>query len=234
MNILIIEHAPGRAKGIEKTLLSIDPNVTATVARIYLDPKIPDFVDFDGIIVGGGPMGVYEIDKPEYSYIKAEADYLKNAINSRQPILAICFGHQLIAQILGGEVIRDEAKKEIGWYTIQKTDDGKTAKSMMGLPDSFTMFEYHYDRISKLPPNAIVLATSDLCDIQALSYDGLPISSFQFHPELDAALGNEIFESSRDKLTNMGYDVDQILEQSQSVSEPYRLKVFENFLKSIK
>lgn len=234
MKILTIEHAANRAKGIQETIELVDPSVEVAVAQVYLGVALPDYKDFDAIIPGGGPMGVYEINKPEYSYILREADYLKAAIDAGTPILAICFGHQLVAHILGGEVVRDEEKKEIGWFDIKQNSDGLQSPLFQAIPAEARLFQYHYDRVTKLPENAKVLATSDDCDVQALEYEGLPIKSVQFHPEISAAQGRAIFESLRDKLETRGYNVDLLIQQSDTVSEQARRQLFANFISLLK
>jgi len=234
MKILAIEHAAGRAKGIQETISIVAPDADVTVAQVYLGTALPSFRDFDAIIPGGGPMGVYEIDKPEYDFIKREADYLKAAIDAGIPILAICFGHQLVAHILGGEVIRDENKREIGWFDISQNPDGQRSKIFSEVPQSFKLFQFHYDRIARLPDNVKVLATSDNCDVQALAYESLPIHSAQFHPEISAAQGRAIFESLRDKLEAKGYNVDLLIQQSDSISEQARRQFFANFISLLK
>jgi len=234
MKILAIEHAPKRADGIKETINLTYPDVDVTVAQIHLGMALPNFKDFDAIIPGGGPMGVYEIHKPEYEYILREADYLKTAIDAGTPVLAICFGHQLVAHILGGEVIRDEDRQEIGWFDVQQNESGLQAPLFSGIPNEFRMFQYHYDRIARLPENAKVLATSPNCDVQALEYEGLPVQSVQFHPEISAAQGRIIFESLRDKLEARGYNVDLLIQQSDSVSEQVRRQLFANFISLLK
>lgn len=234
MKLLAIEHAPNRARGIQETIGAINPKVDVTVAQVFLGTPLPSFKDFDAIIPGGGPMGVYEIEKPEYDYIRRESDYLKAAIDAGTPILAICFGHQLVAHILGGEVIRDEDRKEIGCHKISQNEDGKKSSLFEEVPSDFTMFQYHYDRISRLPEKTRVMATSDSCDVQALEYEGLPIKSVQFHPEINAVQGIAIFESLRDKLEARGYNVDLLIQQSNSVSEAARKQIFTNFISLLK
>lgn len=233
MKILAIEHAPKRADGIKETIHLTYPDVDVTVAQIHLGIALPNFRDFDAIIPGGGPMGVYEINKPEYQYILKEADYLKAAIDAGMPVLAICFGHQLVAHILGGEVIRDEDNREIGWFDVQQNETGQHSSLLDGVSDEFRMFQYHNDRVVRLPGNAKVLATSPNCDVQALEYEGLPVQSVQFHPEISAAQGAVIFESLRDKLSSGGYNVDLMIEQSNTVSEAARQKIFENFIRKL-
>jgi GMP synthase-like glutamine amidotransferase len=204
------------------------------VAQIYLGMSLPDFTQFDAIIPGGGPMGVYEIEKPEYAYILREADYLKHAIDAGYPVLGICFGHQLIAHILGGEVVRDEANREIGWFDINVNDQGKKSDLFQDVPTQFNLFEYHNDRITRIPPDTKVLATSGNCDVQALEYEKLPVRSVQFHPEISAAQGDTIFKSLRDKLSVKGYNVDSLISQSKKITESARRQLFSNFINLVK
>ena len=131
-------------------------------------------------------------------------------------------------------MIRDEYRQEIGWFDVQQNESGLQASLFSEIPSEFRMFQYHYDRIARLPENAKVLATSPNCDVQALEYDGLPVQSVQFHPEISSAQGRAIFESLRDKLESRGYNVDLLIQQSDSVSEQVRRQLFANFIRQLK
>lgn len=231
MKLLVIEHAPGRANGIRETISSSTPSAEVTIAPIYLGMDLPNFKDFDALIPGGGPMGVYEIEKPEYVYIRREVDYIKSAIDAACPIFGICFGHQLITHILGGEVIRDETKSEIGCYQILRTDSDRQSSLFADFPNEFTVFEYHNDRVVKSPADSRILAKSRNCEVQALEYYHYPIRSVQFHPEINAQRGATIFESTRQQLTARGHNVDLLIQESHTITENVGTLIFSNFLR---
>ena len=73
--VLITEHAEGRAEGVQE--LVEKAGAQGKVVRLYQEIKGLDSYEYDAVIVTGGPMGVYEIDKPEYRFLKKEADYLR-------------------------------------------------------------------------------------------------------------------------------------------------------------
>ncbi len=118
-----------------------------------------------GIILSGGPLNVYEIKR--YSFDK-------KIIQKGIPILGICFGHQIIAQALGGRV-----EKFDGGWSVGLTDyeiDGHT----------YSLNAWHQDQVVTLPTDAQVIGQSDFCANAVLSY-GDHILTFQPHPEFDAA-----------------------------------------------
>lgn len=83
------------------------------------DP-LPDLEDFSHIIIMGGPMAVYEMDK--YPFLKDEAFFIQKAIKADKHILGICLGAQMIAHILGARVYPGN-EKEIGWYSVSLTEE---------------------------------------------------------------------------------------------------------------
>lgn len=133
-----------------------------------------------GIILGGGPSIERAGNSPQY--IK-ELDL---------PILGICLGHQLIAQVYGGEIggagIESYAKNTI---TILDEND-----IFQGLGETMDVWTSHKDEVRTLPPDFKLLATSSLCDIEAMKHKDKPIYGIQFHPEVHhTKQGHLIFEN---------------------------------------
>lgn len=195
MNILGLEHAPHRGEGIENSFpWGKISDAYLTMKPVYeKDIVLPDIELVDAIILSGGPMGVYELNDPKYEYIRREMIYLEEAIRRGKPILGICFGHQLLAHIFGAKVLRMEEKKEIGWYDVQIKDSENPV--FKGIKKSLKVFEFHNDQIVFPPSNSEVLACTDLCPIEALSYTDCPVFSVQFHPEIDEVAGTRILEN---------------------------------------
>ena len=97
-------------------------------------------------------------------------------------LLGICFGHQMIAQALGGEVKKNPRGREIGTVRLQRlADDALFA----GLPRSFDVNATHVDSVATLPPHAELLATTVLDGASAFRV-GPRVRAVQFHPEIDA------------------------------------------------
>ncbi len=221
MQIVGIEHAPARADGIEEAIAKEGfSDISVEIVQIYNDPSLKPIEEVDALILSGGPMGVYQLQDPQYDYMHKEIEYIEKAISLGKPILGICFGHQLLASIMGGEVIRNEEKREIGWFDVEILN----AKSpiFMDMENPFHVFQFHNDQVSKAPVCSEVIANSPNCNIQALKYNDYPIYSVQFHPEISVTKGGEILERTN---------------QSKSIYLPKkniddRTKIFKNFLLS--
>ena len=83
-------------------------------------PKSPK--GYDAIVALGGPMNVYEEDK--YPFLAEEDVFIKECLRLKIPYLGLCLGSQLLAKAVGAKVVRSPVK-EIGWYYIKLTDEGK-------------------------------------------------------------------------------------------------------------
>jgi GMP synthase (glutamine-hydrolysing) len=113
--------------------------------------------------------------------LRAE-ELLRQIAAARVPMLGICFGHQMIAQALGGEVRRNPFGREIGTVRLTRTADDPV---FAGLPRVLDVHETHVDAVVRLPPGGQVLATTSLDPAAVFRVGGL-IRGVQFHPELDA------------------------------------------------
>ena len=129
----------------------------------------------DAILITGSPAGVYD----PLPWIEPLQDFIRAAKDSR--MVGVCFGHQIMAEALGGHV----EKSEKGWATgLQRYDivrrepwmDGNTA-STIAAPAS------HQDQVVVQPPNTEIVASSDFTPNAALAWTDRPAISFQFHPE---------------------------------------------------
>lgn len=134
-----------------------------------VDMEFPDGPqDADGWLVSGSRHGAYE-DLP---FIAPLEDLIRRIYKAEVPIVGVCFGHQVIAQALGGKV----EKWQGGWSV------GRTEYDFGG--ETLAMNAWHQDQVVDLPPEADVIATSDFCQYAGLRYKG-PAMSVQPHPEFD-------------------------------------------------
>ena len=143
----------------------------------------PALKGFHGLIIMGGPMGVYEADK--YPFLKRELAYIRQAIKLQKPVLGICLGSQLIARSLGARVYPNKLK-EIGWYFVEPTAAGRRDKLFAGQSRRPYVFQWHGDTFD-LPKRATRLATSPRCRNQAFRL-GENVYALQFHLEVDGAM----------------------------------------------
>jgi len=106
------------------------------------------------------------------------------ALAENVPILGVCFGHQLIAQMRGGDVQFDPTQEKSGSHEVHLTNEGKADALFGHLPGSFIAQYWHKDSVTNLPEGATVLATGPSCRFSALRY-GDNIYTTQFHPEVE-------------------------------------------------
>ncbi len=142
---------------------------------------IPDPDGFDGLIVMGGPMQVWEEEK--HPWLVDEKAAIREAVSGRgMPCLGVCLGHQLLADALGGEVGKS-AVPEVGNLPVQLTPEGEASPFLSGLGSPMTCTQGHGAEVTEVPAGAVVLARSDACAVQAMQV-GERAFSMQFHAEL--------------------------------------------------
>ena len=158
--------------------------ITWTTVSIFEEAPLPDPRDFDGILITGSPSSVWE-NQP---WMKRTLPWLKNLCHTQStPVLAVCFGHQILAHALGAEVCPNPKGAEIGTIEMQLTPSGQTDPLFAQLPQPFSIQSIHKDIVSALPSlcHPHLLAHTENTAIQAFAV-GKMIRAVQFHPELCA------------------------------------------------
>jgi GMP synthase (glutamine-hydrolysing) len=136
------------------------------------DAPLSEYEGASGIIFSGGPSSVYEPGAPTVSPAVLELGL---------PVLGICYGHQLIAQTLGGTVQPGKVKE----YGIAKLGLLDTTHPLLaGMPQDKPMWMSHGDKVSVLPEGCRLIASTPDCDTAAVAYDDKRIYGIQFHPEV--------------------------------------------------
>jgi len=137
-----------------------------------------------GFILSGGPSSVYDPDAPELP---------KYVLESHLPVLGICYGMQLLAHNLGGQVAAAQ-QREYGPALLQVTDLG--CRLFKELPFALQVWMSHGDRIERLPPGFAVVAQTDNSPIAAMAHPGRRLFGLQFHPEvIHTLLGQDIIRN---------------------------------------
>ena len=160
---------------------------------LYEEPILPRPETIDFLVVVGGAMGAY--DEDAYPWIAEEKTFIERFIAGGSPVLGICLGAQLIADVLGARVYPGP-RKEMGWFPIQLTSKGRETMLLGDLPENPTVFHWHSDTFN-LPENTIHLARSDAYDNQAFLYDDR-VLGLQFHLELDGGMIRQIIDHSNE------------------------------------
>ncbi len=175
LRIHYLQHVPFEGLGYIENWAKAK-NYILTSTKFYENWTLPNIEDFDWLIIMGGPMGVYQED--EYSWLKAEKQFIKAAIKKNKVVIGICLGSQLIAEALGAKVYPN-TKKEIGWFPVSLTENKLSLTD--NLPKLFEVLHWHGDTFD-LPKGAIHLMQTDVCKHQAFIYKDRVIG-LQFHLE---------------------------------------------------
>ncbi len=143
----------------------------------------PSLDGYHGLIVLGGPMSANDVTA--YPHLLTEVRLIEAALDREMPVLGICLGAQLIANALGAEV-RRHREKEIGWYDVFVTEEGKRDPLFSHFRKSERIFQWH-EVTFDIPRGAAHLASSPSCPNQAFRY-GDCVYGLQFHLEVDEPL----------------------------------------------
>lgn len=181
--VLVIQHVAHEILGTFHPLLK-QAGIRIRYANFGREPHpVFEMKRYDGLVILGGPMGVYESNK--YPHLLEEIECARQAMEQGKPVLGICLGAQLIAAALKAGVTPNQ-KKEIGWYDVSLTTEGKTDPLLGELAGTEKIFQWHGDTF-QVPQGAARLAESSACANQAFRY-GTNVYGFQFHLEVDEAM----------------------------------------------
>lgn len=186
------------------------------------DPESKPRLDsYDGMVILGGPMSADQVDR--YPHLDTEVELIRAAIDKDIAVLGICLGAQLIARALGAQVRRNPVK-EIGWYDVSLTEEGRSDPLLRGFGASEKLFQWHGDTFD-LPPGAVHLAASAGCTNQAFRF-GSKVYGLQFHLECDEALIQRWLNVPlhRDEIEQLGGQIDPEQIRQQTPANVPRLK----------
>ena len=149
-----------------------------------------DPTDHDGYLLTGSPAGVYE-DLPWLAPLSA---FIRAA--RKQKMVGICFGHQIMAEALGGHV----EKSAKGWGAGLHTYPIVSQEPWMDEVPAVSVPASHQDQVVQPPPNSDVIASSIFTPYAALAWRDRPAISFQFHPEFSPAFAKALIEQRYDRV----------------------------------
>lgn len=184
--ICVLQHIACETLGtIEQVLLN--GGLTPRYVRLFDGEPVPKRLGRDvcGLIVMGGPMGVYEQDR--YPHLGDEMHLIESALKEEMPIFGTCLGSQLLASVLGADVLRGE-RKEIGWHQVALSEGAAADAIWAPLTEAgtqaqaFIAFHWHGD-VFALPAGAVQLASTTITPCQAFVHGGHAYGTL-FHMEV--------------------------------------------------
>jgi len=180
------------------------------------DDEFPEsYVACDSWLITGSKSAVYE-NSPWMQGLQA---LIRTIDEHKQPLVGICFGHQIIAQALGGQVDRYQGGWGVGIHRYEVID--QMAQAQLG-KKNFAVCAFHQDQIVEKPSQAKVFARSDFCEFAGLLYED-HILTVQGHPEFsrkfegclldmyDNMLAPDILSQARDSLYSKDLQSSQML-----------------------
>ena len=160
----------------------ISPEQLVVVNMVEKPPELHLLDDVDAVIIGG--TGDFSVAKDRPPFLEPLAELTRTALERGIPTLGLCYGFHLIAQAVGGRVVRDPVHGESGTFQISLTEEGRRDPIFSEMPDSFPAQQGHNDVVHEVPPPFLRLASSDRCHWQGLRHPDKPFYGLQFHPEL--------------------------------------------------
>jgi GMP synthase-like glutamine amidotransferase len=152
--------------------------------------RLPDPAAHGAYLITGSPAGVYE----PLPWIADLLEFISGANDSK--MVGVCFGHQAMAQALGGEVVKSDKGFGAGLhrYAITHLEPWMDPANTIAAPAS------HQDQVVVQPPNTEVIAQSAFTPFAALSWSDRPAISFQFHPEFSPAFAKALIAERYDRV----------------------------------
>jgi GMP synthase (glutamine-hydrolysing) len=199
---LIVQHTPSEGLGWLQEWLP-DAGVHVHPIHPYLGHRVPPSVEGDALIVLGGPMGA--MDDERAPWLPSVRALLATAIDDGVPTLGICLGAQMLAVAAGGEVVRGAAGPEIGFGEVEVTvsDEVLTAGRL-------PVVQWHYDTVTRLPDDALLMASSDRYRVQAFRI-GDVAWGVQFHVEASLPMVAEWAAEEADELRSLGRTPEEVV-----------------------
>lgn len=216
MNLHYLQHVPFENPGIILEWAA-DGKHPVTCTKLYEAYTFPNLAEIDWLIIMGGPMNIYEEEK--YPWLKEEKAFIKAAVQADKLIIGLCLGAQLIADVIGGSVIKNPWK-EIGWFKVNLTKEAKNHSAFSFLPESPMVFEWHGDTFVNLPADTVLLAYNEACQNQAFAY-GNRIFGFQFHLENTWEIIENLMNHCAEDMTEGKYiqTVEEITSQKHLIEQ---------------
>ncbi len=160
--------------------------------------ELPAAIDeCDAYLITGSRESVYD-DLP---WLRALKDFVLKLDRARKPLVGICFGHQLVAHILGGQT----KPAPVGWGVgVHETKVTQRQAWMTPFRDAFNLLSSHKDQVAKLPARASLFAGNAFCPYGGFTIDE-HIVTFQGHPEFVKGYSRALLELRRQLLGDAVY-----------------------------
>lgn len=188
--------------------------------RVHLDEALPLLDEISAIVITGSPAMVTE----ELAWIKRSEQYVVDAVGLEMPVLGICFGHQLIAQALGGKVDWHPLGREIGTTKVQLSKNTSKDILFADLSAEIPVHVSHMQTVTELPQGSIILGGNDFDPHHAV-YFAKNVWGLQFHPEFDEHIMAAYIRERFEAIEGEGLDAGALLAQVGPAQDSLKILV---------
>lgn len=209
MKVTIIEtgRAPGRLsedfprypRMFEALLSAADAELRFETVSLVEGEALPDAAACEGVLITGSPAGVYDATP----WMEPLRRFVRAAFAVETPMVGVCFGHQIIADAMGGDVRKSEKGWGVGRHTYQLLQHRPW---MAGAGASVSLAVSHQDQVITPPEGAVTLARSAHTEHAMLAYTQAPVMSLQGHPEFEDDFVAALYAARRGRLSDAQVD----------------------------
>ncbi len=190
---------------------------------LFVDARqeaLPELEAADAVVISGSAAHVHRSEP----WMNSFAAWLRDAVRDGSPILGLCFGHQLLAQALGGEVASNPRGREIGTVPVERVANDPL---FAGIERTFFANACHGDTVLHAPDRAVVLARSSGDEHQCLRF-APRCYGVQFHPEFDGEVMGLFIDTHSDAMCDEG--LDPVATRRSAADTPAARRVLANFI----
>jgi GMP synthase-like glutamine amidotransferase len=219
MRALILQHEEPTPPGLVTEWLG-GHGASVETFRIDVHDREVDPTRYELIVSLGSEFAAFDDTKP---FVPREASLLRRAVDAEVPVLGLCFGGQMLARVLGGDVYRS-SDSEIGWLPVKSTDPEMVPEG--------PWFQWHFDTFTP-PPGATLMAETDVGPQAFVMGRSLGL---QFHPEVTTDIMTDWVREYRHELDTDGVDPDALLEETKRRavnSKRMSLRLMDWFLRDV-
>lgn len=187
--LIQIRESPEVADHEKRSLCDVTglPEANIWQWNVELDGEVPweRCAGADAVIIGGA--GIHSAVNDD-TFTEGLTATVRRLVEERKHLFGSCYGHQFIARALGGEVIHDEEKSEVGSHDVELLEAAEGDPVFGGLwadgVRTYPVLMGHRDRVSTLPAGAVELVRSAVCPNQSFKMEEAPVWTSQYHVEL--------------------------------------------------
>ncbi|WP_426440767.1 type 1 glutamine amidotransferase [Bradyrhizobium genosp. P] len=189
-----------------RMIAAADTSISTDVVSGINGGPLPDPAALDAILITGSPAGVYD----DVDWIAPLEDFVRTAHDSNIPMAGVCFGHQLIAQALGGTVRKSDKGWGLGRHVYRLAPDNGLIEG-----ETIAVACSHQDQVITPPASARTIMSSEFTPHAGLLYANGTTMSVQPHPEFSADYADALCDLRR------GRAPDEVVEAAKaSLAEP--------------